>query len=294
MAALTHKDIVSVHSKMGYIEVNVYPNANITIMRSKHDGEFMTITGSSWKKGYHDKFEEEKTEINKQNEEGKMNENIKTTAEEESKDVNTENKGGFTITHGGVTSTDGIGKLSLALAKAQGSFDPVTKDKVNPHFKSSFASIDSILKSTRVHLSNNELILMQFLSGDQNTVIIISRIMHSSGQWIQSEVSCKTERNTAQGLGSVTSYMRRYAMAALLNISADEDEDGNAASFIDKNQISSIERMLENYPEVRRKMIAEYKEFKLMPADLYLENIEKINKNIKYIDDKRLADKQKG
>jgi len=64
MPALTHKDIVSVHSKMGYIEVNVYPDANITIMQSKHDGAFVTIKDSRWKKGEHDPFKDDRSPLN--------------------------------------------------------------------------------------------------------------------------------------------------------------------------------------------------------------------------------------
>jgi hypothetical protein len=97
-------------------------------------------------------------------------------------------------------------------------------DKKNPHFGSSYASLASVLDTVRSALAKNGLIVTNTLSVDSLTVTLA----HSSGQWVDS--TCRLPQFAkAQELGSFLSYMRRYMISALLNVSADEDDDGNAA-----------------------------------------------------------------
>jgi hypothetical protein len=53
--------------------------------------------------------------------------------------------------------------------------------------------------------------------------------MHASGEFIGDESGVRLSAETAQAAGSVISYLRRYAYAAVLGLSA-EDDDGAAAS----------------------------------------------------------------
>ncbi len=120
--------------------------------------------------------------------------------------------------------------LAAALAKAQGMFLPVGKNSVNPHFKSKYADLASIIEATRGALSMNGLALVQgpvFING---RVVVVTRLLHSSGQWLESEVSLKAAQDTPQAIGSAITYGRRYGLSAILNIHADEDDDGNAGS----------------------------------------------------------------
>jgi hypothetical protein len=52
--------------------------------------------------------------------------------------------------------------------------------------------------------------------------------VHTSGEWIEQEMSVPVTKPDAQGAGSALTYMRRYALAAFVGI-VQADDDGNAA-----------------------------------------------------------------
>ena len=54
-------------------------------------------------------------------------------------------------------------------------------------------------------------------------------MMHASGEWISGIASAPIAKVDAQGVGSATTYLRRYSLAALVGI-AQEDEDANGAA----------------------------------------------------------------
>ena len=58
----------------------------------------------------------------------------------------------------------------------------------------------------------------------------MTRLLHESGQWMECEIPLPTLGDSLQDFGSAVSYVRRYAVSAMLNITADEDDDGNTAA----------------------------------------------------------------
>ena len=54
-------------------------------------------------------------------------------------------------------------------------------------------------------------------------------ISHKSGEFISQEMSVPVTKPDAQGAGSALTYMRRYALAAVVGV-VQADDDGNAAS----------------------------------------------------------------
>lgn len=129
-----------------------------------------------------------------------------------------------------------INEIAQALAKAQGQMRAATKDAVNPHLRNNYATLSSIIESARGPLSTNGLAFSQILSQGSSGLVLETILMHSSGQWLQSEMlvdatAANKGVNQAQALGSALTYYKRYALAALLGISvAEEDDDGNAAA----------------------------------------------------------------
>ena len=116
--------------------------------------------------------------------------------------------------------------LAAALAAAQGEFTNPTKDRVNPHFKNRYATLDSMQTATRPILARHGLSIVQLPT---LAPALITRLMHSSGQYIESETPIAANLKP-QEYGSALTYMRRYSYAAMLNITADEDDDAEAAS----------------------------------------------------------------
>ena len=128
-------------------------------------------------------------------------------------------------------TSENITDLAMALAKAQALIKPASKDATNPHFKSRYADLPAVWEACRKPLTDNGLSVVQMpVDAGEGRVGLTSVLMHSSGQYISSTVSSKLTQDSAQGIGSALTYLRRYALAALVGIVADEDDDGNAAS----------------------------------------------------------------
>lgn len=122
-----------------------------------------------------------------------------------------------------------IGKLAEALSKAQRAIHGATKDSKNPHFNSKYADLASIVEACREPLSLNGLAYIQSSSADANLVRMTTMLLHSSGEWIESDPLQVQARDAApQAIGSCLTYLRRYQLAAMVGI-APEDDDAEAA-----------------------------------------------------------------
>ncbi len=134
-----------------------------------------------------------------------------------------------------MNTSEQINEVATALAKAQGMITGALKDSTNPHFKSSYADLASIWDACRSALSSNGLAVVQMTDkSDKDEVIVVTRIMHSSGQWIEGTLALPVSKADAQGYGSALTYARRYGLAAAVGI-AQVDDDGNLASAAKPN-----------------------------------------------------------
>jgi hypothetical protein len=129
-----------------------------------------------------------------------------------------------------MTEEPKIDKLTEALALAQGSFTNPLKDRENPYFHSRYASLDALQNATREGLSKNGLAVTQVGRQGVNSWELHTMLLHSSGQYVTSAFPLTAFPKGPQAAGSEITYMRRYAYAAILNITADEDDDANGAS----------------------------------------------------------------
>jgi len=119
--------------------------------------------------------------------------------------------------------------LAAALAKAQAAMKPALKDSTNPHFKSKYADLTSVWEACRDALTKNGLSVAQVTEFDGELTWIRTILLHSSGEMLEGRYPLRPVQNTPQGMGSAMSYARRYALAAMVGVVADDD-DGQAAS----------------------------------------------------------------
>jgi hypothetical protein len=126
-------------------------------------------------------------------------------------------------------TSEQINEIASALAKAQGEIQNVVKDAKNPHFKSDYATLDAVTDTVRPVFAKHGLAIVQMPTSENGIATVDTLITHSSGQWILGGTSCPLSKADAQGLGSATTYLRRYATSAAANI-AQTDDDGNAAA----------------------------------------------------------------
>lgn len=125
-------------------------------------------------------------------------------------------------------TSEHINEIAAALAKAQGAIQNPEKDKVNPHFQSRYATLAAGLEVVRPALSEHGLSVIQVTSIDGEAMIVTTRLMHSSGQWIEGTYPV-AKIGQHQQMGGALTYARRYALFAIIGI-APEDEDGNDAA----------------------------------------------------------------
>ena len=136
-----------------------------------------------------------------------------------------------------------IGALAAALAKAQGLMDHATLDGAaviasdKGRYQYQYASLASVLEAIRQPLSSNGLAITQIvgcqnggLMGSQSLLEVTTILMHASGEWVRSTLAMRPTQNTPQGQGSAITYARRYALAAIVGIAADTDDDAAEAS----------------------------------------------------------------
>lgn len=125
------------------------------------------------------------------------------------------------------TKSESLKEISKALSLFAIKVESIRKDANNPFFKSQYATLSNIIESSRDALSECGLSVSQFPIGEHSLITIL---MHESGEWMQSEYTMRPTKNDPQGIGSVITYMRRYALASVLNLSIQEDDDANEAS----------------------------------------------------------------
>lgn len=125
-------------------------------------------------------------------------------------------------------TSDTITKIMPALIKAQGDFAPAVKAKVNPHFKSKYVPLDAVLDAIAEPLRANGIAIVQQTDIEDARTVLVTRLVHASGEWIAGRYPVHPVKADPQGEGSALTYARRYALMALVGI-APEDDDGNAA-----------------------------------------------------------------
>jgi hypothetical protein len=127
--------------------------------------------------------------------------------------------------------SDSIKHIAAALAKVQAALRPAIKDSVNPHFKSRYADLGNVWEACRQPLAENGLSVAQMPVGNEiGRIGLTTMLMHESGEWLANTVYVRLAKDDPQGAGSGLTYLRRYSLAAMVGIVADEDDDGNAAS----------------------------------------------------------------
>lgn len=131
--------------------------------------------------------------------------------------------------------SDSIAKIALALSKLQGEVTDATKDKTAYNYK--YADLAGVLEIARPLCLKYELAVTQLCCGGhadgeiaatQPGVGVTTILMHSSGEWVESNfimpLSAVKGGNAAQAAGSIITYARRYALAAILGITQTDND----------------------------------------------------------------------
>lgn len=125
-----------------------------------------------------------------------------------------------------MTETGIIAALASALPKLEGA----KKNANNPHFKSKYADLGSVIDALEP-IKDHGLWFIQISKERDNGACFETVIIHgpSNSQMSMGETFVPADRANAQGFGSAQTYARRYGLLSAFGL-ATEDDDGNAAS----------------------------------------------------------------
>jgi hypothetical protein len=121
--------------------------------------------------------------------------------------------------------------IYAAFIAAQAEFGSAVKASTNPHFKSRYADLSSVLEAVLPALNKHGLGLTYRVHDCDNGVRLEAVVIHSSGEELSSGIlHVPVGKNDAQAMGSALSYGKRYLASGLFSLQTSEDDDGNAAT----------------------------------------------------------------
>lgn len=137
-------------------------------------------------------------------------------------------------------------KLFAALAKAQGDFLPIEKNRSvtirseKGSYAFRYADLEETISKTRPALSANGLALLQRIEPSPSGPVLVCTLVHAEGGSISSELSIAGVRDMGdpKKFGAAMTYLRRYLVTAILGVAADDDLDEDAEG-VDIGSISS-------------------------------------------------------
>ena len=137
-------------------------------------------------------------------------------------------------------TSESIKNIAAALLAAQKDMPHPKKASTNPHLRSKFTDLNSVMDTTKPHLHEHGLVIFQTVGGaasvDGNLpyATCTTKLVHAeSGEFFEDtqRIPYEPQRglNTPQVFGVDYTYMKRYGWATVCGINADADNDGNEA-----------------------------------------------------------------
>lgn len=125
-----------------------------------------------------------------------------------------------------------------ALAKAQTEMGKAIKNAKNPHLKSNYADLGSVMEACFDALHANGFAIMQPCGADERGQYVETVLAHASGDTFTSRVHLVLGKNDMQGVGSAITYARRYGLLGMAGL-APEDDDGEATKASPRQQAAN-------------------------------------------------------
>lgn len=127
-----------------------------------------------------------------------------------------------------------IAKISKALSKFRKAVKDIPQRGKNEDIGNTYATLSDTWETITEALNDNQLSVTQLPDGKGLT----TQLMHESGEWIRATTELYMRGQTSHAHGGAITYMRRYALSALLGLATEADDDGNAATLQFKSRIT--------------------------------------------------------
>lgn len=164
--------------------------------------------------------------------------------------------------------SESIGQLAKALSQVQAVLENVTKDQKGYNYK--YANLTSCLEVIKQPFLEHNLAISQVISIHEGEQVLITLLIHQSGEWIKSIFPLKHEvakgMNDMQALGSAISYARRYALSSIVGI-GQEDDDGASLKKDNTKTDTKTDTPVSNASTDRQKLVSLCTNAMINPAD---------------------------
>lgn len=131
-----------------------------------------------------------------------------------------------------MAQSESIQKIAEALNKAQVEIRGANKNSENPHFRSQYANLKALWDAIRKPLTSNGLAVSQTTDVLDGKTVLITTLMHLSGEWIRGSYPLEPEKSNPQSRGAAMTYARRYCLAGI--VGAYEDDDDAESAMADR------------------------------------------------------------
>lgn len=128
-------------------------------------------------------------------------------------------------------SSENVTELAKAMLQVQQELCPVAKDAENPFVKSKYATLNAVMDACREVLLAHSIWVAQYpVPADLGCIGLVTKLVHAeSGEWQASCMVMPLPKADPQGYGSALTYARRYALATLVGLVTEVDDDAEAA-----------------------------------------------------------------
>jgi hypothetical protein len=121
-------------------------------------------------------------------------------------------------------TSESIIEISKALHSAQAEMGGAKKDTANTFFKSKYADLTSVMVAIKQPFADNGLSFVQCPLMNDQGVGVVTRIMHTSGEWVESELILPLVKLDPQAAGSAISYAKRYSLQSMAGVPSTDDD----------------------------------------------------------------------
>jgi hypothetical protein len=198
-------------------------------------------------------------------------------------------------------------EITTALSKAQGKFQKISFNRTSSYLGLGYTDLNNILTAVLPALEANQLAFtqQQTISPD-GAVTLVTKLRHSSGQWIETRARVIPQKNDVKTFESILNTHKRLSAMSLLGITIANDpadDDGELAmasantilakgaslkdaykakdqSFeaITKEQVEELQYELDGYPELAEEIMNRINIQSLadMPKNLFLPTTRRI------------------
>ena len=135
-----------------------------------------------------------------------------------------------------------INEIAKALSLAQSEMSGATKQSTNPFYKSNYSDLASVMQAISLPFSAHGLCFVQGAEANEQRVSVTTRIIHTSGQWLEATTELPPTKADAQGWGSAITYAKRYGLQALCGVPSVDDDGQEAVKRVAKPKATPINK----------------------------------------------------